>query len=75
MPSAQEIAAKLAHISGQLIPVGKNAQMKEWYMEYEQLVIDLKAAKDELKAAMAMQTTASKSTYDSKSAGTNLEGT
>lgn len=55
MPSAQEIASKLAQISAQLTAGGTNAQMKEWYNEYKQLV-------EELKAAKAMQTTALKTT-------------
>lgn len=55
MPSAQEIASKLAQISAQLNAGGTNAQMKNWYDEYKQLV-------EELKAAKAMQTTAPKTT-------------
>jgi len=55
MPSAQEIASKLAQISAQLIAGGTNAQMKEWYDEYKQLVKELKVAK-------ATQTTAPKAT-------------
>lgn len=55
MPSAQEIASKLAQISAQLNAGGTNAQMKEWYDEYKKLV-------EELEAAKAMQTTAPKTT-------------
>jgi hypothetical protein len=55
MPSAQEIASKLAQISAMLTTGGTNAQMKEWYDEYKQLV-------EELKAAKTMQTTAPKTT-------------
>jgi hypothetical protein len=55
MPSAQEIASKLAQTSAWLNMGGTNAQMKEWYNEYKQLV-------EELKAAKAVQTTAPKTT-------------
>jgi hypothetical protein len=55
MPSAQDIASKLAQISAQLNAGGTNAQMKQWYDEYKQLV-------EELKAAKVMQTTAPKTT-------------
>jgi hypothetical protein len=55
MPSAQDIASKMAQISAQLTAGGTNAQMKDWYIEYQELVKELKAAK-------AMQTTPSKPT-------------
>jgi hypothetical protein len=55
MPSAQEIASKLAQISAQLTMGGTNAQMKEWYEEYKKLDVELKTAK-------ATQTTAPKTT-------------
>lgn len=45
MPSAQEIASKLAQISARLTAGGTNAQMKEWYDEYKKLDAELKAAK------------------------------
>lgn len=45
MPSKQEIAARLAHISALLTAGGKNAQMKEWYYEYKRLDAELKVAK------------------------------
>jgi hypothetical protein len=55
MPSAQEIESKLAEISAMLTTGGTNAQMKEWYDEYKQLV-------EELKATKATQTTPAKTT-------------
>jgi hypothetical protein len=55
MPSAQDIASKLAQISAQLTAGGTNAKMKKWYDEYKQLV-------EELRAAKAIQTTAPKTT-------------
>lgn len=55
MPSAQEIASKLAQISAQLTMGGTNAQMKEWYTEYKKL-------NEELKEAKAQQTKAPPST-------------
>ncbi len=54
MPSAQDIASKLAQISAKLTAGGKNAQMKEWYDEYKKLKAELEA---ELEAP---QTTAPK---------------
>jgi hypothetical protein len=58
MPSEEEIASKLAQISGQLNAGGPNAQMKKWYNEYKQLHEERKAAKE----AKAIQTTAPKTT-------------
>jgi hypothetical protein len=55
MPSAQEIASKVAQISAQLTVGGTNAQMKKWYNEYKKLL-------EELKAAKAIQPTAPKTT-------------
>lgn len=45
MPSAQDIASKLAHITGLLNAGGTNAQMKEWYEEYKKLRVELEQAK------------------------------
>ena len=45
MPSAGDIAAKLAEISGLLNSGGTNAQMKEWYFEYKRLSTELEEAK------------------------------
>ncbi|EFY87821.1 hypothetical protein MAC_06188 [Metarhizium acridum CQMa 102] len=45
MPSAQDIASKLAYITGQLTAGGTNAQMKAWYDEYKKLNVELKEAK------------------------------
>jgi hypothetical protein len=45
MPSAEDIASKLAQISGKLIAGGTNAQMKDWYDEYKELVKECKVAK------------------------------
>lgn len=45
MPSAQDIASKLAYISGQLAAGGTNKQMLEWWGEYKKLDKELKVAK------------------------------
>lgn len=45
MPSAQDIASKLAHITGLLNAGGTNAQMKEWYEEYKKLRVELEQAR------------------------------
>lgn len=58
MPSAEDIASKLAQASAQLTAGGTNAQMKKWYNEYKQLV-------EELRTAKAIQTTAPKTTCHS----------
>lgn len=55
MTSAEDIASKLAHISGLLNAGGTNAQMKEWYEEYKKLNVELEQAK-------ASQTKESKAT-------------
>jgi ABC-type uncharacterized transport system ATPase subunit len=55
MPSAQDIASKLAYITGQLTAGGDNQQMKESYMEYKKL-------KKELEEAKATETTAPETT-------------
>ncbi|AEO63212.1 uncharacterized protein THITE_2108136 [Thermothielavioides terrestris NRRL 8126] len=54
MTSAQDIASKLAYVSGQLNAGGKNKQMLEWFREYKKLREELKQAKAaEAKAAEA----------------------
>jgi hypothetical protein len=55
MPSAEEIASKLAEISALLTAGGTNVQMKKWYYEHQKL-------SEELKAAKAIQKTARKTT-------------
>lgn len=45
MPSAQDIASRLAYITGLLSAGGTNAQMKGWYEEYKKLNVELKEAK------------------------------
>ncbi len=45
MPSAQDIASKLAYITGQLTAGGTNKQMLEWWREYKKLNEELKEAK------------------------------
>lgn len=58
MTSAEDIASKLAYVTGQLNARGTNAQMREWYTEYKKL-------KEELKAAEAMRTTTASTTATS----------
>ncbi|KAH9214911.1 hypothetical protein DL95DRAFT_299830 [Leptodontidium sp. 2 PMI_412] len=51
MPSKQEIASKLAYLSGQLNAGGRNKQMMEWWREYQKL-------KEEFEEAKAREATA-----------------
>ena len=55
MPSAQDIASKMAYISGRLTAGGRNKEMLEWLREYKKL-------KEELEEAKATEATASDTT-------------
>ncbi|KAI1291673.1 hypothetical protein F5Y03DRAFT_376095 [Xylaria venustula] len=45
MPSAKDIASKLAYVNGMLIAGGTNKQMREWWTEYKKLSEELKETK------------------------------
>lgn len=59
MPSVQDIASKLAYITGQLTAGGTNKQMLEWWRDYKNLNEELKEAK--ATEATAADTTAKES--------------
>ncbi|KGQ11681.1 hypothetical protein BBAD15_g2598 [Beauveria bassiana D1-5] len=59
MTSVKDIKSKLAEITGKLTAGGTNAQMKEWYQEYNKLNAELKAA-EAAEAAKATSSTALK---------------
>ncbi|KAM3461724.1 hypothetical protein NHJ6243_004806 [Beauveria neobassiana] len=58
MTSVKDIKSKLAEITGKLTAEGTNAQMKEWYQEYNKLNEELKAA-EAAEAAEAAKATSS----------------